>query len=178
MSHSQTTNISIALIYCLSSICSNQYLFCIRTATLHLFAMWSAATLVGLKAHPVWPCSEGIWENTQRFRWKKFFLLCTCQAVSEGPREHSVLLLCLCVCVCGGGGSLDLRRQQGCTVRTTKPQRHCYCSNGEPPLMLTSLFDSVVVLKWSTQVIVSKLHDWHNINVFLFLWPHLPELTF
>lgn len=67
---------------------------------------------------------------------KEVFLLCTCQSVSEGLKEHSVLLLlCACMCVCVEvGGSLDWKRQQGCTVRTTKPQRHCYCANGEPAI--------------------------------------------
>lgn len=39
---------------------------------------------------------------------KEVFLLCTCQSVSEGLREHSVLPLC--VCVWGGLGVLGFGR--------------------------------------------------------------------
>ena len=108
-----------------------------QDATSHLFWMWRAGGfLLDWALARCERTREGIWENTQRSRWKKFPLLCTCQSVSGGLREHSVLPLwvcvCVCVCVSGGGGSLGWKRQQGCTVRTTKPQRHCYRASGEP----------------------------------------------
>ena len=83
--------------------CCDQYSFVVRTWPRTCFRCGVRAGFVGLSARPVWAHSEGIWENTQRSRWKKFPLLCTCQSVRGGLREHSVLPLlsvCVSVCVC------------------------------------------------------------------------------
>lgn len=47
------------------------------------------------------------------FQMKEVFLLCACQSVSEGLREHSVLPLCVYVCVEVGGGAWIGRGSRG-----------------------------------------------------------------
>lgn len=51
--------------------------------------------------------------------------------VSQSVRDGGNTVFCCCERE-WRWGSWDWRRQQGCTVRTTKPRSHCYRANGEP----------------------------------------------
>lgn len=136
-----------------------QYLFIIRIVTSHPFFMCG---------HVCWnecdrtPSESGKTLSASDERGFPFVYMSVSQWRTEGT-QCSAAAVCVYVCVCGGGGSLDWKRQQGCTVRTTKPQRHCYCANGEPAIYA----DIFVRLSHRAKVkhfIVEKLHDWPNID--------------
>lgn len=153
-----------------------QYLFIIRIVTSHPFFMCG---------HVCWnecdrtPSESGKTLSASDERGFPFVYMSVSQWRTEGT-QCSAAAVCVYVCVCGGGGSLDWKRQQGCTVRTTKPQRHCYCANGEPAIYA----DIFVRLSHRAKVkhfIVGKTarltKHWLSI-LFLFDLHHLPELTF